>query len=228
MATASSSQPKVTPVDDFVVRGAADRLFEIFGVRPVMTNSTDDVQTLKKLKEGAGVTYPFLVCRHTTLGLAEGRWKANTMLRRGILVAVSDDNKSSYTTKLTPVDFTFEVTYVTNKFEEARTFADRWLVAFLAGQLKFTIEYGLATLDVGITSDTTVEIPVREADPTTPGEYRAVTNVIVHGFSSEGTLVQAQVAKEVVATGFIEGDPPTQQPNESRKFFAFNKKWAPT
>lgn len=189
-----------------------------------MTNSTDAAQTLKKLREGAQVTYPYLVCGNTNVQLSEDRWKATTLLRRGMLVDANTNNLASRGVKITPTDYAFQLDFITNKFQEARIFAERFLIARLTGQFKFNVNYGLSVFEIASTPEDNVTLPIREGDPTTAGEHKVTANLVLHGFTSSEP-VDVQLVKEVVVDGYI-AEPESPTPATTRQFMSFTRKWS--
>ena len=192
----SPTQPRILPIEDLVFDGLKKRLTEVFQVPSIISNASDEIQLLKRLREG-NVTYPYIFLALTAFSVGKETYRSHSMYRNGLNTKlVSTDQNFTYNVKLLPTDFTFEVRYLDNDFARLIKFAKLWLFSSQSGFLKFTVQYG-NSMDIGMMLEESLTIPKREADPTNVAEYELTTTLTVHGYSSQEQLVTMPIVKEV-------------------------------
>jgi hypothetical protein len=219
MNIVAPNQISVKPIEDFIFEGLIKRLREVFGAHVVLSNATDEIQTLAKLKL-QNVKYPFMFVSLTSLNPTKDSYRAMPMIRRGFDIFLSTDNKQVLKVSAMPVDFVFEVKYFHNDFPAIVRFAKRWLFSAAAGFMKFTIIYG-ESFDIGFLLSEDISIPKREANPENIQEYPVVSTITCRGYMSEEKLRNQQAATEVDVTAYQS----EQAKKAGSTFFAFNKKW---
>lgn len=213
------NQVSIKPIEDFVFEGLVGRLHEMFGAHVVLTNATDEIQTLAKLKQ-QNVKYPYLFASVTTMGITKDSYRAAPWIRRGLDVFVSNDNLQVLKVSLLPTDFVMEIKYFHNDFPSIVKFAKRWLFASAAGWMKFTVVYG-ESLDIRVTLEETVSIPKREANPENVQEFPVVSSLTIQGWSSEEKLRNQSAVVQVDVDSYL--SELAQQ--QGTTFFSFIKKW---
>jgi hypothetical protein len=119
-------------------------------------------------------------------------------------VVVSDDQKRSFRVKLIPTDFQVAIEFVTNSQREVRKFVNSWLFARQSGWLNFNVQYGHG-LDFSIRSEleSSVQIPVREADLANVQEYLLTATLTLQAFSSYPVLQEQQIADTIVQNSVL-------------------------
>ena len=207
----------ITPVEDFIRQGLNNRFKNVFGTNLLFTNSSDQKLTLAKLREknsgttgqspGVGSDYPYAFASLTEMGLmASPSYKPNTLLRRGLTAMAATDSRVAYKLELIPATTSYEITFISNDFEQVKSFAKSWLFAKVGGWLKYSIVYGVANLDINVEPEERITIPQKEAAPSEVQEYSVVTSVVVHGYLSKDKLSEVQAASSVQMDGFVVPD----------------------
>lgn len=176
----------LTPIEDLILSGLAERFFKVFGV-PLLFFNGPDVKTVsaQMLQKKGLPEYPFAHARTTSWAITEGSYKPNTLLRRGLRGRSSDDYVLAYQLNLTPVSTGYEITFYVQSFKEVSTLARTWLLNAVRNSLNTTISYGVSSLDVNIVMDRNLTTPTREGGTTEIKEYQMVTSLLVNGWMGE-------------------------------------------
>jgi hypothetical protein len=202
----------VDPVEKFVFAGLQERALEVFEAKSIWATSTDKTKLLQKLfgntASGAAetkVTYPYMVFTLSTVAQSETRGSLKVHNMKGLQTAIriDDDMKRVFRVKLTPVDFTVSVEFVTNNFQEVLRYANNWMFSRVNGWLRFNVQYGEAVLSIGTEMESTVSIPQRDSDLSNVQEYTVTSNLTLQGFMSFAVLQEQQIVDHVVATGVL-------------------------
>lgn len=201
----------IKPVEQLIRTGVSQQFYKNFGVPVLFTNGTDGKkEAMEKLKKKGHPQYPFAIARTGNLAVTEGRYKPNTLLRKGLTGQASSDNLLAFRLRLLPVSTSYELLFYMQGWPEAERIGKQWLFAAVRRNMKFTIPYGVAALDISIDMDTQVNIPQRGGGLTEIKEYEIATNMIVHGYMAEqiNTMqavteidIEEQVLNELRATG---------------------------
>jgi hypothetical protein len=176
----------LTPIEDLILSGLAERFFKVFGV-PLLFYNGPDVKTVaaQMLQKKGLPQYPFAHARTTNWEVTENSYKPNTMLRRGLRGRSSNDYVLAYQLNLTPVTTTYEVTFYVQSFREVNALARTWLLNAVRNSLNTTIEYGVGGLDVNVSMDRNITTPNREGGTTEVKEYQMVTTMRSNGWMGE-------------------------------------------
>lgn len=193
-----TSQPKLSPVEDFVFSGLKTRFNEVFQIPSVFTNSTDEIQVLKRLQE-KGVSYPYVFFSVTSMSITKDSYRPQSLFRRGICTMPSTDDLMALRVKLLPTDFTIECRCKDNSFDRLLKYGKLWLFSSISGFLKFTINYGNQPLDVSILLDDTITFSKREAGPDQVAEHEVITSLTLRGYSSPDSLQRQPIARQAIA-----------------------------
>lgn len=209
-AAVSGLNLTLKPVESFIYAGLAKEMTQLFLPRPdkakghapaIWLNSADKKNALRTAlgiesadRSSPTISYPNLFLNVTTMAEATGRMNVTRFAKRGQTVIVSDDKRRGYRVHFIPMDITIGVEFVTNSMKEVDKFVSRWMFARRNGHLKFNVDYGSLSFSVGMELDASVQIPTREADPESPGEYVVTPSLVIEGFISQPTLIEQQVA----------------------------------
>lgn len=202
----------VDPVEKFVFAGLQERALEVFEAKSIWATSTDKTKLLQKLfgntASGAAetkVTYPYMAFTLSSVAQSEARGNIKVMNLKGLQTAIriDDDMKRVFRAKLTPVDFSVSVEYVTNNFQDVLRYANNWMFARVNGWLRFNVRYGEAMLSVGTDMESTVSIPQRDSDLNNVQEYVVTSNLTLQGYMSFAVLQEQQVVDHVVPTSLL-------------------------
>lgn len=179
---------EIKPIESFVFDGILKRFTEVFQCRALLTTSTDKARSLERVFSGAPVEYPYAFLTVQSMSHNKESYQSPTLTRRGVRIATQDNQ--IMTARVLPTNFNIEVEFHTNKFSgiEATTvtgYARRWLFAYKCGYLKFNIRYGQLETRIGVTLDESVPTPPLENKVETEAVYKIVSNLVVHGWSSE-------------------------------------------
>lgn len=201
---------ELQPLENFIFSGFQQRFNEVFKCPPVWVTSTDKTKTLQKLfgNTTAGATdkvpYPYAFLTLTDFTESTDRYHRKIMNMRGMRVIVGDDLKRAFRVKLNPMDFRVQVEFVTNRYEQARTFAKDWLFAKNNGWLAFNVQYGQLTVTIKVDVNGTVNLPSREADLDNIPEYTLTADATIQGFLSYATLMEEQLQTQVEITQYLQ------------------------
>lgn len=194
---ANPAQPKIVPIEEFIFEGLRQRVSEVFQVRTINSNSSDEIQLLNRLKDTQQLEYPYAYFSLSAVSVAKETYRSHSMYRTGLNTQLIDrQGTSTYNIKLLPTDFVFEVRYVDNDFRRLIGFSKKWLFSSQAGFLKFSIDYG-QSIDIALILEESINIPKREADPTNVQEYELTTQLTVRGYTSQEQLVPQGLVKEI-------------------------------
>jgi hypothetical protein len=199
------------PIEDFITSGLAERFFKVFGL-PLLFYNGPDVKTIcAKMLQSRGLpAYPFARAKTMSVAISENLYKPNTLLRRGLKSRASSDNLLTYELDLAPVSTTYEVTFYIQDFASVRKLVKDWIFAGIRNNLKFSVTYGVADIDMDIELDKQISIPTREGGVTEVKEYEIPLQMIVHGYLSENIRtvqavtdldVEIQVLEDMGAKG---------------------------
>jgi hypothetical protein len=182
---------EIKPIESFVFDGILKRFTEVFQCRALLTTSTDKTRTLERVFSGKPVEYPYAFLTLQSMAHNKESYQSTTLTRRGVRISTTDNQ--FMTARILPTNFNIEVEFHTNKFNgiEAATvtgYARRWLFAYKCGYLKFNIQYGQLETRIGVTLDESVPTPPLENKVETEAVYKIVSNMVVHGWSSEPIL----------------------------------------
>lgn len=204
------SDIQVSPIDDAVLAGFAQRFQQVFGCLVTWTTATDKMQVIQKLFNGKEVTYPYACLTLTAMAANHESYNHNALARRGVRVTVGSNQTTIATAKLVPTNFEVEAEFITNKFQgvesgTVRGFARRWLLARRMGYLKYNVRYGSLSAGIGVTLSENVSIPVRENVVETETAYKTTVTATIHGYISEPILGSQGVTQEVIIDGQVVG-----------------------
>jgi hypothetical protein len=200
------------PVEAICFSGLAKRFTEVFEAKTAWSTSTDKTKLLQKLfgteaseASELNITYPYIFLTLGNVSVSETRGNLKYLNLYGQqTVVVSDDQKRSFRVKLIPTDFQVAIEFVTNSQREVRKFVNSWLFARQSGWLNFNVQYGHG-LDFSIRSEleSSVQIPVREADLANVQEYLLTATLTLQAFSSYPVLQEQQIADTIVQNSVL-------------------------
>jgi hypothetical protein len=208
-------------VEDLIQAGLSERFYKVFGV-PLLFYNGPDVKTIaaKMLDQRNLPAYPFAVAKVQTYAMSEMTYKANTLLRRGLMGSSSHDHVLCYELNMIPVTTTYEVALYVQDFLGLRNLSKAWLLASTRNNLKFTITYAVRDIDIHINMEKSLNIPTREGGATEVKEYLMTTNMIVFGYMGDQLKThQAVTDLEVQCTLLAEGA------QTGQSFTLFTKGW---
>jgi hypothetical protein len=169
------------------------RFQQVFNCKCAFINTFDKTKVLERIfGEGEPLTYPYAYFEIQTFGANKDWYSTQRFVRKGLIVNVDSDS-TVQKVRVLPANFDINITYVTNKFESVEqgsvtAFARRWLLAYRAGYLKSTINYGRLAFNIGATLSETVQIPSLENIVESETSYKLTTNITLHGYVSEPML----------------------------------------
>lgn len=173
------------PIEDFITSGLAERFFKVFGVPLLFYNGPEVKQVASKmLKQRKLPEYPFARAKFSNVAISENTYKPNTLMRRGLKSRASHDNVLAYELDLAPVSTTYELTIYMQDIQSVRKFVKDWMFTCLRGNLKFSVSYGVADIDVDIDLERQIAIPERPSGNTDVKEYELTTQFVLHGYYS--------------------------------------------
>lgn len=195
---------KIAPIEQFVKEGMVRSFRRTFDLELTITNQSNKRELAQRRQQGSALQYPIAFAELQSLALPQGpAFKAQAMLRRGIVGQATSDNLGTFKLPLIPMESTYQILYITNSFVEAEKFGKLWLMAATAGFLGFDVEYGVASFGIRMELDRQVAYPQRDSSPDTTEEYELTTSLIVQGYGSDEKLVNAQAATAVEVEGVL-------------------------
>lgn len=221
---------KVKPIEEFIHQGLVQRFYQVFGCPLQITNSPNKKEQYVKA-QGGKVKYPFAFASISSFALSEtSGYKALSMVRRGIYSGSSSDNLKTYQLRQIPVATTFEIEFYTADYRSTLNFAKSWLFSAVQGTMKFSVTYGVASVDIHIDMDKNVNVPPPDGDGfSAPKEYKTAVNMIVHGYMSDNGLNDAQAVTSIEVTGLMAGPGADVQAllnnGTAPQVFYFKSKW---
>lgn len=222
----SNTQTQIQPIDYFIFAGFQKRFQQEFLCRCAFINQNDKTRILERIfGEGNPLTYPYAYFELQAVSANNESYNANDLGRRGLIVNENSDS-TLQTARLLPVNFEIDITFITNKFMgveqgSVMAFTRRWMFGRRFGYLKFSIDYGLQNINIGVTSGESVSIPQRENITESEAKYELKVNSIIHGYVSEPVLGIKGDAKKINLTEQVT---PLKPPNVvSQTFHPFNR-----
>lgn len=204
-----SMQTSIDPVEEFILKGIATRINQVFSCRSVYSTSTDKPLALKRLFEGSDVEYPFAYLSAPNITPNTESYNPHSLGRRGLPVSVNEG--SVVTVRLLPANFEIEIEYNTDKYEgfangSVLAFLRRYMFARRFGYLKFNINYGKLNFYVSSTLSDTPTVTPRESTMDSEPAYKVTSSIVVHGYVSEPmTGTQGVITEFDVQTMLGEG-----------------------
>jgi len=191
---------QIVPIETQVLDGLIKRFTQVFQCKAILTTTQDKTRTLKKLQEGKQLEYPFAFLTMQSMAANREQRQSAYLARRGLPIV--NNEGQAFTSRLVATNFTFEAEFRTNKFSGIETstvtgYAKRWLFAAKCGMLKFNIQHGQMTVQIGVTADDNVPTPPLENKTETETAYKITTNFVVHGWVSESNLGSQGVVEEI-------------------------------
>ena len=202
---------KLDPIETLIFSGLQTRFLEVFEAKSVWVTSTDKTKLLQKLfgTQAAGatdsnITYPYAFLTLSAVATSENRGSVKAYLMKGVQVAVVvEDQKRAFRAKVLPTDFTVNVEYVTNNYQDVLRYVNTWMFARVNGWLKFNVLYGDSTFTVSMDMDQSLTLPQREADLTNVQEYTVTSNLTVQGHVSFAVLQEQQAVDTVQISALL-------------------------
>lgn len=198
----SFGQPKmeIQPIESFILDGMLKRFATVFGCRALITTSNDKTRVLERLFDGKQIEYPYAFFTPQSMSDNKESYRNVSSIRRGVRVVTGQNQQ--FTARILPTNFAFEVEFHTNKYkgmepETVMSYARRWLFAMRCGYLKFNVQYGSLQARIGVTMDDNVPTPPQENRTDSEAVYKIVTNLTVHGYTSEPILGSQGVIQEI-------------------------------
>ena len=227
----STLEQKLGPVEDSRYQGLAQRFQQTFGVVLTFTTSTDKKAARAKML-GKDTGYPMAFAAFKTRSIDETRYSPKALLLRGVTSGATSDSMLTYKAELLPVVETFEITFLTQDEKELRSFSKEWLFSALRGSLKFTIQWGVADIDISLELDREVTIPEKKGGLTDVNEYELTTNLKISGYLSPDHLDKVQAVTEVNVDGYsgsqADYEALTAAAARNGQMFEFKKQWSTT
>ena len=199
---------RIDSVDAFIMQGIQERLLSVFNTPTVWTTSTDKVKALEKLFPDSNkkLEYPYAILMLNSWQKAEDRGSLRAASLRGTRVMINTDETNSWNTRFLPVDFSIGVEWYGSSYKDMLDMGRRWIFLAQRGNLNFQVEYGQTTFDIKMLPDSSVNFPLREADPDNVQEYMVALTMVVQGFISETEPINVTVVNTVEINGAVEGD----------------------
>jgi hypothetical protein len=188
-----ASSTEVIPIDKLVFAGFQRRFQQVFNCKCAYSNVHETTKILERIfGEGQHLEYPYAYFVIQNIAHNKETYNTQMMVRKGLVVNV-DSNSTAQKVRVMPANFDLEINYVTNDFDSNEqgsviAFARRWLLAYRAGYLKFTINYGRLQFNVALTMPESLPIPTRENVVETETSYKLTTTLTLHGYISEPIL----------------------------------------
>jgi hypothetical protein len=194
----------LNPIEDFINTGLADRFYKTFAV-PLLFYNGPDVKAVvsAKLRKELKDCYPFARARTTGFAVNEATsYKPNTLARRGLHGNSSHDFTLTYKLELIPVITTYEIELYVQDMRSLRLLSKKWLLSSIKNDLKFSVTYGVAAIDIDVKLQKDLSIPSREGGVTEIKEYIMTSNLTVNGYMSND-LKTSQAAVELDIEGQV-------------------------
>lgn len=193
------------PIEKFIFDGLQTRFIEVFEAKAIWVTSTDKTKLLQKLfgTPAAGATetniqYPYAFLTLGSVAPSEARGSIKALNLYGVRGTIlTDDQKRGYRIKLSPIDFSVTIEYVTNNYKDVLNYTNKWTFARTNGWLRFNVNYGGTMFSIAMDLDGTVQIPQRDADLANPQEYVITTTLTMQGYMSFATLMEQQIVDTV-------------------------------
>lgn len=193
---------KVSPIEDFIKQGLAQRFNKTFGCALIFTTSTNKKAARAKLMQSqSGYPMAFATLKNWTLD--ETRYSPKTLFMRGISSQSTSDSKLTYKIKPLPVVMTYEITMYSQDMNELTGLAKKWLIATVQGGMKFNVLYGVADIGIALELDRDLSFNEKKNELTDTDEYELVAMMKVGGFISQDYIEQVQAITEIVEEGFV-------------------------
>jgi hypothetical protein len=210
------------PIEDMIRSGLAERFLGVFGV-PLLFYNGPDVKRVanEHLKKYSRPNlYPFAVAKATSFSLTENSYRAQPLARRGIYGGASHDSLLTYKLKLVPASTAYEISFYVQDGRSAQFYGKKWLFASARKNLKMSITYGVADIDINVKLDPTFSVPQREDGTTGVKEYICLSNITVEGFMSEDL-----VPSQAVTALEYEAQVAALAERSGAQVFLFRKDW---
>lgn len=195
---------RIAPIEQLIKHGMALSFRRTFDAELTITNQSNKRELAQRRAQGQQLDYPLVFAELQTMAIPQTPgYRATSMLRRGITGQATTDNVGTFKIPLIPVDFTYQILYITNSFEQAEKFGKLWLMSAVAGFLKFDVTYGVANFGVSLELDRQIAFPQRDSSPDTTEEYELTTSLVLNGYASNDKMVSEQAATAVQVEGVL-------------------------
>jgi hypothetical protein len=193
---------KISPIEDFIKQGLAQRFKQTFGCVLTYTTSLNKKAARAKLMQSkAG--YPMAFASLKTWSIDETRYSPKTLYLRGVSSQSSTDSKLTYKIKPLPVTMTYEVTFYSQDMNEMTTLGKKWLFAIMEGGLKFNILYGVADIGIALDLDRELQFTEKTNELTETDQFEMIATMRIHGYLSPDHMETVQAITEIVEEGFV-------------------------
>jgi hypothetical protein len=222
----SNTQTQIQPIDYFIFAGFQKRFQQEFLCRCAFINQNDKTRILERIfGEGNPLTYPYAYFELQTISANDESYNANDFARRGLVINANTDS-TFQTARILPANFEIDITFITNKFMgvepgSVMSFTRKWLFARRFGYLKFSIDYGLQNINIGVTNGESISIPQRENVTESETKYELKVNSKIHGYVSEPVLGIKGNAQKINLTEQVAPTKPLNVISET--FHPFNR-----
>lgn len=186
----------ISPVEDFIKQGLAERFKQTFGTPLTYTTSTNKKAIrAKQLQSQSG--YPMAFATLKSFAIDETRYSFKTLFTRGVSSQANTDSRLTYKVKPLPAILVYEITFIDNDSQSLANIAKSWLFAVATGSLKFSIMYGTVDMSIAIDLDREINFTDKKNELTETDEYEATATLRVFGFISPNTIQTQQAIVEV-------------------------------
>lgn len=220
---------KIAPVETFIKEGLVRQFRKTFNTDLTITNVSGKRQLVQKRAQGNVLKYPLAFAELSSMALATDRYRATPLLRRGIVGQATTDNLGTFQVPLIPVDFTYQILFITNNFVEAERYGRLWLMAAAGGFMTFSITYGVVNLDISFSVDSTINFPQRDSSPESIEEYEVTSSLLIRGWGSHDQLINKQAANRLEVEGIVASEIDKALAQSDSKgtvqVFKFTKAW---
>ncbi len=201
---------RIENIEKLIFAGVQQKFLDVFNSKIVWTTSTDKVQAVKKAFKDK-VEYPYATLELGSWVTATDRSSLRAPSLRGARVEISTDEKNSFNVRILPTDFTVSVEWHFNSGKDMLDTANRWSFTNTRGNMNFDIQFGQSLFGIRVLADTSVNFPLREADPDNIQEYVMTTSLQIQGFISESERINVPVIDTLEIT--VATDDPITKPD---------------
>lgn len=159
----------------------------------VSWNSSNDVWTsiveAEKQKGNQQYSFPYCYLKLTSINAIDAsdnmNFLARNMYRMGMPGKVDPMNSSYIMHRFITADFDIEVTFITDDYNEAKSFVNKWHFVSIEKRLNVDWRYDGITLSVRVDLDGNLSIPEKENAVESVNYYEIKANLKIRGFMSE-------------------------------------------
>lgn len=162
-------------------------------VTPALISTTNVFQVLRSLRDQLAQTSPtavfqppFMFMKLTNLNVAfdNSTYAPRSLYRSGVVGELNSAETEYTKTPFIPVDFDFEVHYITDDLYKLISFSRKWCFLSANSGLNFSVIWNGARIDIKVSTEPQMAFPDKDMSVDTFNYYEATARLLVKGYMS--------------------------------------------